>query len=95
MYLEADVVSECHVSKLPSSIHSNDESYLHAFFVETRVEEVQHANYVTPGKPLLSMRREERSKDDQARGATQKEYVDSKRRVVAEGLCYARPTRSS
>ena len=54
----------------------------------------RHANYATPQKPLFSMRREEPSKNDLDPRVKQKEYVDSKRRVLAERLCYARPTRS-
>ena len=51
-----DGVSECGLSKLPSSIHSDDETEQDAFFVQTCVEEVENAEYVAPLKPLLSMR---------------------------------------
>ena len=51
-----DGVSECGLSELPSSIHSNDETEHDAFFVQICVEEVENAEYVAPVKPLLSMR---------------------------------------
>ena len=54
-----DGVSECGLSELPSSIHSDDETEHDAFFVQTAVEEVENAEYVTPLKPLLSMRVED------------------------------------
>ena len=54
-----DGVSECGLSELPSSIHSDDETEHDAFFVQTCVEEVENAEYVAPLKPLLSMRGEE------------------------------------
>ena len=54
-----DGVSECGLSELPSSIHSDDETEHDAFFVQTAVEEVENAEYVAPLKPLLSMRVED------------------------------------
>ena len=54
-----DVVSECGLSELPSSIHSDDETQHDAFFWHTCVEEVEIADYAAPQKPLLSMRGEE------------------------------------
>ena len=54
-----DGVSECGISELPSSIHSDDETEHDAFFVHTCVEEVENAEYVAPLKPLLSMRVED------------------------------------
>ena len=54
-----DVVSECGLSELPSSIHSGDETDYDAFFVQTCVGEVENAEYATPLKPLLSMTGEE------------------------------------
>ena len=39
-----DVVSECGLSELPSSIHSDDETEHDAFFVQTCVEEVENAD---------------------------------------------------
>ena len=54
-----DVVSECGLSELPSSIHSDDETDHDAFFVQTCVKEVEIAEYAAPLKPLLSMRGEE------------------------------------
>ena len=38
-----DRVSECGLSELPSSIHSDDETEHDAFFVQTCVEEVENA----------------------------------------------------
>ena len=54
-----DGVSECGLSELPSSIHSNDVTEHDASFVQTCVEEVENAEYVAPLKPLLSMRLED------------------------------------
>ena len=54
-----DVVSECGLSELPSSIHSGDETEHDTFFVQTCVEEVENAEYAAPLKPLPSMRGEE------------------------------------
>ena len=51
-----DGVSECGLSELPSSRHSDDETEHDAFSVQTCVEEVENAEYVTPLKLLLSMR---------------------------------------
>ena len=55
---DPDVVSECGLSELPGSIHSDDETEHDAFFVQTCVEEVEKAEYAAPQKPLLSMRGE-------------------------------------
>ena len=41
-----DGVSECGLSELSSSIHSDDETEHDAFFVQTCVEEVENAEYV-------------------------------------------------
>ena len=54
-----DVVSECGLSELPSSIHSADETEHDAFFLQTCMEEVENGEYAAPLKPLLSMRGEE------------------------------------
>ena len=54
-----DVVSECGLSELRSSIHSDDETQHDAFVVQTCVEEVENAKHASPQKPLLSMRGEE------------------------------------
>ena len=54
-----DGISECGLSKLASSIHSDDETEHDAFFVQTCAEEVENAEYVAPLKPLLSMRVED------------------------------------
>ena len=51
-----DVVSECGLSELPSSIHSDEQTEHDAFFVQTCVEEVKNAKYAAPLKPLLFMR---------------------------------------
>ena len=63
----------------------------------TCLEEVDYSdrNAETSEKPLFSMREEETPEVNPDPRARQKEYLDSKRRVVAERLCYARPTRSS
>ena len=47
-----DVVQECGLSELPSSIHSDDETKHYSFFVQTCVEEVETAEYAAPLKPL-------------------------------------------
>ena len=91
----ADIVSECGLSELPSAIHSDDETKHDAFFVQTCVEEVENAEYAAPQKPLLSMRGEEPLDEEVDPGSGLREYVDSKRRLVAKKLCYARPARPS
>ena len=88
-------VSECGLSKLPSSIHSDDETEHDAFFVQTCLEEVENAEYVAPLKPLLSMRVEDPMDEELDPPSSLREYVDSKRMLVANKLCYAKPTRSS
>ena len=89
-----DGVSECGLSELPSSIHSDDETEHDAFFVQTCVEEVENAEYVAPLKPLLSMRVEDPVDEELDPRSRLREYVDSKRKLVAKKLCYAKPTRS-
>ena len=90
-----DGVSECGLSELPSSIYSDDETEHEAFFVQTCVEEVENAEYVAPLKPLLSMRVEDHVDEELDPRSRLREYVDSKRKLVAKRLCYAKPTRSS
>ena len=90
-----DGVSECGLSELPSSIHSDDETEHDAFFVQTCVEEVETAEYVAPLKPLLPMRVEDPVDEELDLQSRLREYVDSKRRLVAKKLCYAKPTCSS
>ena len=90
-----DGVSECGPSELPSSIHSDDDTEHDAFFVQTCVEEVENAEYVAPLKPLLSMRVEDPVDKELDLRSRLREYMDSKRRLVAKKLCYAKPTRSS
>ena len=90
-----DGVSECGLSELPSSIHSDDETEHDAFFVQTCVEEVENAEYVAPLRPLLSLRVEEPVDEELDPRSRLREYVDSKRKLVAKKLCYAKPTRSS
>ena len=90
-----DVVSECGLSELPISIHSDDETEHDAFCVQTCVEEVENAEYAAPLKPLLSMRADEPLDEELDSRSRLREYVDSKRRLVAKNLCYARPTRRS
>ena len=57
------------------------------------VEEVENAENVAPLKPLLSMRVEEPLDEELDPRSRRREYVDSKRRLVAKELCYAKPTR--
>ena len=90
-----DGVSECGLSELPSSIHSDDETEHDAFFVQTCVEEVDNAEYVAPLKALLSMRVEDPVDEELDPRSRLREYVDCKRKLVAKKLCYAKPTRSS
>ena len=66
-----------------------------AFFVQTCVEEVENAEYVAPLKPLLSMRVEDPVDEELDPRSRLSEYVDSKRKLVAKKLCYAKSTRSS
>ena len=91
----SDVVSDCGLSELPSSIHSDDDTEHDAFFVQTCMEEVETAEYAAPQKPLPSMRGGEPSDAELDPQSRLREYVDSKRRLVATELCYARPTRRS
>ena len=90
-----DVVSECGLSELPSSVRPDDETEHDAFFVQTCVEEVLNAEYVAPQKRLLSMRGEEPLDQELDPRSRLRQYVDSKRRLVAKKLCYARATRRS
>ena len=90
-----DGVSECGLSELPSPIHSDYETEYDAFFVQTCVEEVENAEYVAPLKPLLSIRVEDPVDEELDPSSGLREYVDSKRRLVAKKLCYAKPTGSS
>ena len=90
-----DVVSECGLSQLPTTIHSDDETEHDAFFVPTCVEEVENAEYAAPLKPLLSMREEEPLDEELDPPSRLRKYVDSKRRLVVKKLCQARPTRRS
>ena len=87
-----DVISECGVSELPCSIHSDDETEHDAFFMQTCVEEVENAQYAAPLKPLLSLRGEEPLDEELDPRSRLREYVDSKRRLVAKEPCYTRPT---
>ena len=90
-----DGVSECGLSELPSSIHSDDKTEHDAFFVQICVEEVENAEYVAPLKPPLSMRVEDPVDEELDPRSRLREYVDSKKKLVAKKLCYAKPTRSS
>ena len=82
-----DVASECGVS-----IQSDDKTEHDAFFVQTCVEAVENAQYAASQKPLLSMRGEEPLDKELDPGTRMRDYWDSKRRLVAKKLCYARPT---
>ena len=90
-----DVVSECGLSELSSSTHSDDGAEHDAFFVQMCVEEVENAEYAAPLNPLLSMRGAEPLDEELDPRSRLREYVDSKRRLVAKKPCYARPTRRS
>ena len=90
-----DGVTECGLSELPSSIHSDDETEHDAFIVQTCVGGVENAEYVAPLKLLLSMRGEEPLDEELDPRSRLREYVDSKRRLVAKKVCYTKPTRSS
>ena len=59
------------------------------------VEEVENAEYVAPLKPLLCKRVEDPLDEELDPRSRLGEYVDSKMRLVAKKLCYAKPTRSS
>ena len=85
----------CGLSELPSSIHPDDETEHDAFFVQTCVEEVENTEYAAPLKPLLSMRGEEPLDEELDPRSGLREYMDSKRRLVAKEVCFARPTRRS
>ena len=91
----ADGVSECGLSELPSSIHSDDETEHDAFVMQTCVGEVENAEYVAPLKTLLSMRVNDTLDEELDPWSRLREYVDSKRRLVAKKLRYAKPTHSS
>ena len=80
----SDVVSECGLFKLPSSMHTGDETEHDAFFVQTCLEEVENAEYAAPLKSLLSMRGEEPLDEELDPLSRLREYVDSKRRLVAK-----------
>ena len=77
----SDGVSECGLSELPSSIRSDDGTEHDAFFVQTCLEEVNNAAYVTSQKPLLSLRGEEPLDKEVYPRSRLTEYVDSKRRL--------------
>ena len=90
-----DGVSECGLCELPSSIHSDDETEDDTFFMQTCVKEVENAEYAAPLSPLLSMRVEDPVDEELDTRSRLGEYKDSKRRLVAKELCYAKPTRRS
>ena len=90
-----DGVSDGGLSQLPSSLHSDDETEHDAFFMQTCVEEVENAEYLAPLKPLFSMRVEDPVDEELDPRSRLREYLDSRRRLVAKKLYYAKPTRSS
>ena len=90
-----DVVPECGLSELPSSIHSDDETEHDAFLFQTCVEEVENAEYAASQKPLLSMRGKKPLDEELDPRSMLREYVDSKRRLVAKHVCSAKPTHCS
>ena len=83
-----DGVSGCGLFELPSSIHSDDETEQDALFVQTCVEEVENAEYVAP------LRVEDPVDEELDPRSRPREYVDSRRMLVAKMVCYAKPTRS-
>ena len=87
-----DVVSECGLSELPSSIHSDDETEHEAFFVQTCVEEVENAEYGARLNSLLSMRGEELLDEGLNPRSRPRKLVDPNTSLLAKKLCYARPT---
>ena len=89
---DPDIVSECGLSELHSSIHTDDETEHDTFFVQTCVQEVENAGYATPQNPLLSRRGGEALDEELDPRSRLREYVDSKRRLMATKLCYAKPT---
>ena len=72
----------------------NNQKDIH-FLVQTCMEAVENAKYATPLKPLLPMRVDDPLDEELDPRSRLREYVDSKRRLVAKKLCYAKPTRSS
>ena len=56
---------------------------------------MKNAEYATPPKNLLSMGGEEPLDEELDPRSSLREHMDSKRRLVAKRLCYARPTRRS
>ena len=56
---------------------------------------METAEYTAPLKPLLSMRGEETLDKELDPRSRLREYVHSKRRLMAKKLCYDRPTRRS
>ena len=79
-----DVVSECGVSELPSSMRHDDETEHDAFFVQTCVEEVENAEYAAPQKPLLSMREEEPLDEELDPRSRLREYVGLQEEIGGE-----------
>ena len=63
--------------------------------MQTCVKEVENAKYVAPLKPLLSMRVKDPVDEELDPRSRLREYVDSKKKLVAKKLCYAKPTCSS
>ena len=92
---DPDVVSECGLSELRSSIHCDDKADHDALLFQTCVEEAESAEYATPQKSLFSRRERQPLEEGFDLGSRIRKYVDSKRRAIARRLCYARPTRSS
>ena len=81
--LNPDVVSECGLSELPSSSHSDNKTQHDAFFVQTCVEEVESTEYAAPQKPLLPMRGEEYLDEGLDPRSRLRKYVDWWRKSYA------------
>ena len=91
-----DVVSDCGLSELPSSIHSDDKTEHDAVFVQTCVEEVKTAKYAAPrGNSTLH-----EGRGAFGRGVGNLIQAEGVRGLQGEiggkkKLCYAKPTRRS
>ena len=63
--------------------------------MQTCVEAVKRAEYAAPQKPIFSMSGKEPLDEALDPRSRLRQYVVSKRRLVAKKLCYTRPTRRS
>ena len=63
--------------------------------MQTWVEKVENAEYVARLKPPFSVRAEDPVDEELDPRSRLRDYVDSKRKLVAKKVCYPKPTRSS